>query len=467
MGKIINAYILPHPPVIVPGIGRGRERSAGPTVEAAKKVAREIALDRPTTVILSTPHAPGFRDFVYIYDQESLSGDFAAFGSPEIEYRFRNNKALYTAIAEKAAQAGINAGGLGSSMKKQYGISDRLDHGALVPLCFIQREWKDFRLICISTPFLPFEELYRFGRCIEEAVAESDERVVYIASGDLSHKLDRDAPAGYHPMGRKYDEYLVDKVRRNDVQGLIGTKEDFLEKAGECGTRSIIMMYGALHGRKTASEVYSYEGPFGVGYLIAKISPEDKAVQASSGEAGMTDQLEESMDRAPARLARETLEMYIRSGNKISVPGWVPAEMKNRRAGVFVSLKKKGELRGCIGTVGPTMVNIAEEIITNAISSGTRDPRFPTVKESELEDLTYSVDVLGPPEKISSMDELDIKRYGVIVTAGFRRGLLLPDLEGVDTPEQQVSIALQKSGINSGERFDLQRFEVIRYVDSD
>jgi AmmeMemoRadiSam system protein A len=163
------------------------------------------------------------------------------------------------------------------------------------------------------------------------------------------------------------------------------------------------------------------------------------------------------------RLARETLENYVRYGEKIEVPEWVPQEFKTKRAGVFVSLKKGGMLRGCIGTIGPVRVNLAEEIIYNAISAGTQDPRFPAVRPEELSKLDYSVDVLGEPEKIDSMDQLDVKRYGVIVTSGYRRGLLLPDLEGVDTPQEQVAIALQKAGINKSERYELERFEVIRH----
>ena len=163
------------------------------------------------------------------------------------------------------------------------------------------------------------------------------------------------------------------------------------------------------------------------------------------------------------KLAKETLENYVCTGRKIGVPDWVPEEFKKKRAGVFVSLKEHGMLRGCIGTIGPVRVNIAEEIIYNAISSGTQDPRFPAVSPDELKDLDYSVDVLGEPEKIDSMDQLDVKRYGVIVTSGFRRGLLLPDLEGVDTPREQVEIALQKAGISHSERYEMERFEVIRF----
>ncbi|WP_227017225.1 AmmeMemoRadiSam system protein A [Sinanaerobacter chloroacetimidivorans] len=163
------------------------------------------------------------------------------------------------------------------------------------------------------------------------------------------------------------------------------------------------------------------------------------------------------------RLAKESLETYIHENRKPETPEWISSELKERRAGVFVSIKKQGNLRGCIGTIGPTKGNIAEEIIQNAIHSGTEDPRFPPVGQDELPELSYSVDVLGEPEMISSLKELDVKRYGVIVSSGFRRGLLLPDLEGVDTPEMQVQIALQKAGIRPSENFQLERFEVIRY----
>lgn len=474
MGKILNGYILPHPPIIVPGIGRGRQLQANPTVEAVKRAAKDIGKDKPSTIILSTPHAPCFKDFVYLQDSEVLSGDFAAFGSPEIKLTYCNNKELYSLISEKASLYGISAGGLGASLKKQYGISDHLDHGALVPLYFIEKELEDFRLVCISTPFLTLPELYEFGKCIREAVSETDERVVYVASGDLSHRLTEDAPAGYSPKGKEYDEYLVSKVRNGDTQGLLETEESFLEKAGECGTRSIVMMFGALHGEKLKKEVYSYEGPFGVGYLIAKInvlegkeSGQEETQNSENNEnhrdiknnSGGNDRMESDY----VKLARETLETYVKNHKKIDVPEWAPSDFKTKRAGTFVSLKKHGILRGCIGTIGPVRVNIAEEIIYNAISSGTQDPRFPAVREDELKDLDYSVDVLGAPEKISSMEELDVKRFGVIVTSGYRRGLLLPDLEGVDTPEQQVDIALQKAGIGSRDHYEMERFEVIRY----
>jgi len=162
------------------------------------------------------------------------------------------------------------------------------------------------------------------------------------------------------------------------------------------------------------------------------------------------------------KLAKNTIEEYVRNGGIIKPTSDLSDEMTGE-AGVFVSIKKKGELRGCIGTLQPTRENIALEIIQNAVSAATQDPRFPPVTPVEIDELEYSVDVLSEPERISGKEELDPKRYGVIVKSGEHRGLLLPDLEGVDTPEEQIRIAAMKAGIYSAEGMELYRFEVKRY----
>lgn len=162
------------------------------------------------------------------------------------------------------------------------------------------------------------------------------------------------------------------------------------------------------------------------------------------------------------KLAKDTIEEHIKSGGVIKPPSDLPSEMTGE-AGVFVSIKKKGELRGCIGTLQPTRESIALEIIQNAVSAATQDSRFPPVTSAEINELEYSVDVLSKPERISGKEELDTKKYGVIVKSGKHRGLLLPDLEGVDTPEEQIRIAAMKAGIHSTEEMELYRFEVKRY----
>ena len=161
------------------------------------------------------------------------------------------------------------------------------------------------------------------------------------------------------------------------------------------------------------------------------------------------------------RLAKKAVEAHVKKGEVFKTKR-LSAEMKEK-AGVFVSIYKLGELRGCIGTFEPQHDNVAEEIVANSISSATRDPRFLPVTEDELKDLEYSIDVLTRPERVKSQKELDPKKYGVIVEAGWRKGLLLPDLEGVDTVEEQVDICRLKAGIGPDEPVKLYRFEVKRY----
>jgi AmmeMemoRadiSam system protein A len=162
------------------------------------------------------------------------------------------------------------------------------------------------------------------------------------------------------------------------------------------------------------------------------------------------------------RLARETIETYIIKGQTIRPPEYIDAEYMKKKAGVFVSLKMHNHLRGCIGTFMPMTDNIAEEVIKNAISAATEDPRFPPVSEHELPDLQYSIDILSPPDKIGDINELDHKKYGIIVVSNYKKGLLLPDLEGVNSVEEQIAIAKSKAGILPGEEVEIFKFEVKR-----
>jgi AmmeMemoRadiSam system protein A len=163
------------------------------------------------------------------------------------------------------------------------------------------------------------------------------------------------------------------------------------------------------------------------------------------------------------KLAREAIDLYIKSGEVLKTPDPLPEAFSDKR-GVFVSIKKRGELRGCIGTFQPSRDNLALEIIHNAISAATQDPRFQPVSVDELSDISVSVDVLSEPEKISSLDELDPEKYGIIVESNDgRRGLLLPDLEGVDTVQQQIGITRRKAGILPEEEVNIYRFKVVRH----
>ena len=452
MGKIAGAFIFPHPPIMVEEVGKSEYQKVSKSINSALEASGRIACAEPDTIVIITPHGTLLRDAMTISSDKRLEGNLARFGAAGVKLSFDNDLELVDKIMEQADKKGTYCIPMHEDVKKTYGIGAGLDHGAVVPLYFVNKKYKGFKLVHITYSLLPRDWHYKLGVAIRDAATELDRRVVVIASGDLSHRLKPDAPAGFNPQGAEYDREFIELIKAGNVNEFLSMSADLLESAGECAYNSAVVLMGCLDGCSIKGDVLSYEGPFGVGYCIAEL------------KAGTCETIGAEKSSDPyVKLAIETLETYVRTGNKIEIPEDLPEEMLTDRAGVFVSLKKYGELRGCIGTIAPTTINIAAEIIQNAISAGIRDPRFSPVRKEELSDLVYSVDVLGEPEPIESKKELNVKKYGVIVRSGYRTGLLLPNLEGVDTVDYQVSIALQKAGIRSNEPYEMERFEVIRH----
>jgi len=460
----MNLYITPHPPIILSEIGKGEEEKAEKTVLGMKKIASDIKRKKPKTIAIITPHGNVFSDALCINTEHIIKGNFGGFGYDEISYKFDGSDRA-KAIFEELNRNGIACIDLNKKTASQYSISKGIDHGALVPLHFILQEYKGFDLVHINAGFLSKTQMYEAGEIIARVLGEEN---VLIASGDLSHRLTRGAPSGYDEMGKIYDEYIMNAVKNDRYIDILEVDENMLERAGQCAQKPLEILAGALEGYKTESEVYSYEGPFGVGYLTAGIVRKEKSKKSVIAE--FLEHREEGFLKMKRKedeyvsLARRTIDEYIKHGDIIEVPEGLSDELYTERKGVFVSIKKEGRLRGCIGTIEPLHESIAKEIIKNAISASTRDPRFNEIEENELSDLVISVDVLFPPEDIESMDMLDTEEYGVIVNKGYRRGLLLPNLEGIDSVDEQVSIALQKAGIREDENYELQRFKVVRHI---
>ncbi len=458
---LFMAFIVPHPPIILPEVGRGEERKIQKTIDAYRETAARIARLKPETIIITSPHATLYADYFHISPGKRAHGDLRRFGVYNVSIETEYDEDFVRTLSLIAEENGIPAGTMGERDKT-------IDHGTLIPLYFINQVYSGYKTVRIGLSGLDPIEHYQFGQCIQKTIEKTDRRVVFIASGDLSHRLKEDGPYGYVPEGPKFDKMVTDAMKTGYFLSFLTFDPSFTEAAAECGLRSFIIMAGALDGKSVKPELLSYEGTFGVGYAVSafevigedKNRHFDKIYIGNEREKLLT--LKENEDEH-IRLARFSLETYVKTGEKASLPDGLPEEMLNRRAGVFVSLKKHGRLRGCIGTISPITRCVAQEILRNAVSAGTEDPRFPPVTEGELPELVYSVDVLAEPEQIESIDELDVKRYGVIVTSGYRRGLLLPNLDGVDTPEQQVSIALQKAGIRPDESYSMERFEVVRH----
>ena len=458
---VVRAYALPHPPLAVPSVGRGQEKGISMTLKAFDEVSAEIAEIAPETIVFITPHNTIYSDYFHISPGEAARGDFARFNAPGTRFEARYDKEMAGIIGEAAERCGLPAGALGER-------DANLDHGVTVPMWFINERYKEYKAVRISQSGMGATEHYKLGMAIAEAASALGRKTVLIASSDLSHKLKSDGPYGYMPEGPEFDAAVVKCLKDGDFLSLMQIPEGMRERAAECGYNSLMVLAGCLDRRRVNARVLSYEGPYGVGYAIAAFTPgepdESRGVledymRITLGEALMS---KETEDRYRA-LARSSLEYTISKGGDMPFPDGLPDDMLKNKAGVFVTLYKDERLRGCIGTIAPTTSCIAKEIIRNAVSAGLSDTRFDPVASTELPYLTYKVDVLSAPEPISGPEELDVRRYGVIVSSGHRRGLLLPNLEGVDTVEEQISIARRKAGIPDGAPVKLERFEVTRH----
>lgn len=461
MNGIMAAVMVPHPPLIVREVGRGEEKKIQKTIDAYREAAGFLAAREPETIVILSPHQTMYADYFHISPGKGAKGDFGNFRARDVNFEVSYDTEFVEKLCLLARQKGLPAGTLGEREKK-------LDHGTMVPLYFIEQFCHDYQIVRIGLSGLPLARHYELGECIREAAESLGRRTVIVASGDLSHRLKEDGPYGYQAEGPEYDERIMKVMGVGKFPELFEFPENFCEKAGECGHRSFTIMAGAFDKTDVRAEKLSYEGPFGVGYGVCTFEPSGEnplrnfREQFEQKERDRLAMLRERED-SYVKLARKTIESYIISGRKPKMPEELPAELLEKRAGAFVSIKKDGQLRGCIGTIQAVQSCLAEEIMENAVSAAVRDPRFSPIEPEELEHLVISVDVLGETEEISSSKELDTKRYGVIVSKGRKRGLLLPNLEGIDTVEEQIAIAKRKAGIGESEDVELERFEVVRH----
>lgn len=437
---LVFSGIAPHPPIMVPEVGRESIACVRHSIEAMAELTERLIASGAETVILISPHAPLEIDSFVAYEGPEIYGDFAKFHAPETSVSVPLDRELLAAITASAACENYRVSTLPDT---------DLDHGTAVPLYFLLRNGWQGKVVALGYSFLTNDDHVRFGHCIKKAVDNLGRPVGFIASGDLSHRLTPHAPAGFNPNAHVFDETVVAALRANDPQAIVEIDFNLRKLAGECGFRSMLVAIGASTGLPLACDVMNYEAPFGVGYLVA---------QLINRRAG-------SKPSDLPRLAREAVEAFIRSGEILSPPQETSAGLLSARAPCFVCLKTlDGELRGCIGTIEPAKETLAQEVIANSISAAMNDPRFDPVSEKELPNLRYSVDVLLPAEE-TVFEDLEPKVFGVIVedeTSG-RRGLLLPDIPGVETAEQQIEIASRKAGISRDTPVKLWRFKVDRF----
>lgn len=267
-GGFLGGCIVPHPPLLVPAIGGKDLETVRATHEAMRELGSKLAELRPEVLVMISPHTPIFRDAFTVKTAPSLEGSFASFGRPQVRIAKKNDVVLAEALVEAAEERRFPLLPLQSSSGRWYERGDDLDHGLLVPLYYLD-QYLETPIVSLSISALDYDSHFQLGDLVGQVCRQLERRAFFVASGDLSHRLIRGAPAGYDPRGREFDERIVEIARSGNFPALKELQDDLVEAAGECGLRSIYVLWGGLHDRVLQNRVLSYEGPFGVGYMVS------------------------------------------------------------------------------------------------------------------------------------------------------------------------------------------------------
>lgn len=444
------AVLMCHAPIVIPAIGQARAGQCARTTDAMRRAAARLVAHAPDVLVVVSPHAPRERTRWGVCADAALSGDFGRFGVPEVAAQLPGAPAAADALARAAYDLRLAT----------WNLPGRdLDHGSLVPLHFVREAGWSGPTLLVALPYPGTDTETMMGRAIAAAAEARGERWAVLASGDMSHRLLPDAPAGFHPRAREFDARFRECVAAGDLRSACDIDAGLRDLAAEDVVDSCAVAAGAVDFDTTGHELLAYEGPFGVGYLEAMLH-ETATLPTRAPDDGSP-----STDAARAllRVARDAIAAHLagRGYRAASLP-----EPWRRSRGVFVTLRTPGGgLRGCIGHIEPVRATLSDEIASVAVSSAIHDTRFAPVHPNELDALSIELSVLTPPESVADATALDAARYGVIVSQGERRGLLLPALDGVESVEHQIRIAASKGGIALDQRYALERFEVVKIAE--
>jgi AmmeMemoRadiSam system protein A len=430
MSGFVAGALVAHPPILLTEVGGAQSERVRATADAMRELDGILsAVDAALAVVVS-PHSPSSMTSLPVRRASHAAGDLARFRAPQIRVEAEVDVRLAAALVVDGQRAGFSL---------TWAEETELDHGVVVPLHSLARTMANKRCIFLGVSGWPLYRFVEFGAWLQGRLR--DRSAILIASGDLSHRLTADAPYGFRPQGPVFDRLVIDALRARSWEQIEALDPDLVEEAGECGLRPLAILLGAGRAANMNSRVLSYEGPFGVGYPVV-------AFTASAAPKVLLD---------VQTLGRQAIDTYLRTRRLIEPPEPIPVELQAPSA-VFVTLRKDGELRGCVGSLRPTEATAAHELIRYAVASAVRDPRFDPVRLDEVSALMIKVQLLDPPEPVTDIGGLDPHTYGIIVRRGDRQALLLPGIDGIDTPEQQVLAACQKAGIDRHAPLQLERF---------
>ncbi len=464
--SIVAAYVVPHPPLAVPAVGRGQERAVQDTLDAYREVARRVAAHAPDTIVVSSPHAPAFRDCFHVSTVYAAHGDMRSFGAVEEAMNVPYDSEFAAAVSACARKHAVPICGSGMH-------DGDLDHGTFVPLHFVNQLYGGYRLVRIGLSGLSAADHRAVGRCVAEAARDLGRTCVFLASGDLSHKLLAEGPYGYAAEGPVFDHDLVALLDAGDLEGLFRFDEAFLQAAAECGLGSFQIMAGVLEGVPFTHELLSYEGPFGVGYAVAAFE-----VEGEEGDAAVASGVDREQDVDEAQddlaafelgadpyvaLARASVEGFVRTGRTIERPAGLPPELVQARAGVS-SLHEDGELRGCIGTISPVTGSVADEIVRNGVAAASEAHASRRCARTSWTRWLTRWTCCSRPSPSTRRRSWTLYATASSWPRGTAAAFCCRTWKGVDTVEQQLAIAKRKAGIDpADDDVRLERFEVVRH----
>lgn len=462
--SIISSYVLPHMQILIPEIAQGREKKLSETLTSYAEVSKRIAADNPETIVIISSHTDCYEEYFHISSGETGAGNFKEYGAEDVSFNVNYDLQMSHTIADICKEHMLSAGCEGTEQPQ-------LDHAAMVPLYYINKELKtDYKIIRVSISGLSLLSHYELGKYIKEASEKLGRRTVVIASGDLSHRLSERGHLGYLKEGAIYDSMLCAAFKKSDFLTLFGFEEEIILNVAECILKSAVVMAGTLDGKNAVADFLSYESTFGVGLATCcfRILDQDENNENRQFDkilkAKIHTALEEKdfPDDAFLKLARLAVETYVFDRHIITVDeagDIITDALKAQQAGVFISLKINGKLRGCVGTYTASCDNLAEEIIANSIAACCNDLRFKPVEIEELDVLSYEVDVIGDFDHIQNLNQINVKKHGLFVSLGNKNGIIMPNVDGLKSPGQQLEICLKQAGLKTGEAYHMYRFK--------
>ena len=429
------AVLMCHAPIVVPAVAGERADQCSGTTSAMRQAAARVRAHAPDVLVVISPHGRRDKTRWSVCTAEAVSGSFARFGAPGAGVDLPGAPAAAALLRAQAIELA----------ELSHADLDR-DHGALVPLYFTQQAGYRGPTLIITPPARHSEQHEQLGQAIARAASYAGQRWVVLASGDMSHRLIPGAPAGFHPRAAQFDDHFRACIDRGSLREACTPDLALRDLAAEDVVDSVAVAAAAVDYQSAGHRTLCYEGPFGVGYLEAVLF-----------DAGA----EQPPWAALLQTARDAIAHHLVD----TVPpakALLPSPWRKAR-GVFVTLRRhNGTLRGCVGHTTPSHRTLVDEVTACAVAAAVRDARFQPVRADELPSLRIEISLLTPPERVHEPSKLDPQRYGIIVSHGAARGVLLPNVDGVSTYQEQIRIAAEKGQLPQQRRdhWQIERFEV-------